>query len=179
MKNERFVLLLNNHKIPSYITLGYIFTFINVVAFVLFLFFPQYLWVGVAGLSTTLLYFIIRIIMVKRKLHSYLIDDAIFFLFAAIWLWKSIPVAILILIMAFLFKISLQPFRFIVTHEGIYKDFFPKKMFLWTDFNQVILKDGLITMDFTNNRLIQSPLQNAQMVDEEKFNQFAQGRLKI
>lgn len=177
MKNERFVIVLNNDRIPSYLTVGFIFAFINVAAFLMFLFIKEFLWPGIGGLIATTLYFIIRAVMVKRKIYPHLIDETIFFLFAAVWLWESIIVALLMVLIGMLFKVSLQPFRFIFTKEGVYKDFFPNKLIPWSDFHQVILKDGILTMDFKNNRLLQSIAKNMHEVEQDEFNLFVMEHL--
>lgn len=178
MNNERFILVLHNDRIPSYLTIGYIFTFINIAAFVMFLFLQSFFWAGIGGLVATLLYFIIRRIMVKRKLHLYLIDETIFFLFAAVWLWKSLIIALLMVLVGILFKVSLAAFRFVFTKNGVEKDFFPKKIFPWSDFHQVILKDGLLTLDFKNDRLMQGTVENMHSIDQDEFNLFATEQLR-
>jgi hypothetical protein len=55
-----------------------------------------------------------------------------------------------------------------------------KQRFDWSFFNNVILKDGLLTLDFKNNRLIQKEVaddEDEDDADEEEFNAFCRGRL--
>ena len=50
---------------------------------------------------------------------------------------------------------------------------FPKKTYYWNDLNNVVLKDGLLTIDFKTNKLLQRFVNDA--VDnkvEEEFNTF-------
>lgn len=50
----------------------------------------------------------------------------------------------------------------------------------WSFFNNVLLKDGLLTLDFKNNRLIQKEVaddEDEDNVDEEEFNAFCRDRL--
>ncbi len=50
----------------------------------------------------------------------------------------------------------------------------------WSAFNNVILKDGLLTLDFKNNRLVQKEVAEDDEEDdagEEEFNAFCRGRL--
>lgn len=50
---------------------------------------------------------------------------------------------------------------------------FPKKVYLWSDVNNVVLKDGLLTIDFKNNKLIQKPVsEDVTIADEQDFNEF-------
>jgi hypothetical protein len=50
----------------------------------------------------------------------------------------------------------------------------------WSALNNVILKDGLLTLDFKNNRLLQKEVADDDEeddADEEEFNAFCRGRL--
>jgi multisubunit Na+/H+ antiporter MnhB subunit len=50
----------------------------------------------------------------------------------------------------------------------------------WSAFNNVVLKDGLLTLDFKNNRLLQKEVADDDEeddADEEEFNAFCRGRL--
>ena len=52
----------------------------------------------------------------------------------------------------------------------------------WSAFNNVILKDGLLTLDFKNNRLLQKEVADDDEeddADEEEFNAFCRSRLLI
>lgn len=55
-----------------------------------------------------------------------------------------------------------------------------KQQFNWGAFNNVILKDGLLTLDFKSNRLIQREVADDDEdddADEEEFNAYCQDRL--
>jgi len=49
-----------------------------------------------------------------------------------------------------------------------------KKKYPWSDFNNVMLKDGLLTLDFKDNRLIQKEAieEDGPDADEDEFNAF-------
>lgn len=54
------------------------------------------------------------------------------------------------------------------------------RRFTWTDFNNIILKDGLLTLDFKSNRLLQREVaddEDEDDADEEEFNMFCRERL--
>ncbi|HWK07215.1 MAG TPA: hypothetical protein VNS58_26470 [Puia sp.] len=56
-----------------------------------------------------------------------------------------------------------------------------KRSYAWTDFNNVVLKDGLLTLDFKNNRLIQKEILDSadeDDADEDEFNAYCQARLQ-
>jgi hypothetical protein len=55
-----------------------------------------------------------------------------------------------------------------------------KRSYDWTAFNNVVLKDGLLTLDFKNNRLLQKEVMedDEEDADEDEFNDYCQSRLK-
>ena len=54
-----------------------------------------------------------------------------------------------------------------------------KKIYRWPDLNNVVLKDGLLTMDFKNNRLFQKVAfdEDEMDADEAEFNAYCQRQL--
>ncbi|MDB5230260.1 MAG: hypothetical protein JWN76_1065 [Chitinophagaceae bacterium] len=61
----------------------------------------------------------------------------------------------LLLVVAFLEKQVKFPQEIGFTQEGITFNTFPKKNYEWTEISNVILKDELLTIDFSNNKLLQ------------------------
>jgi hypothetical protein len=57
---------------------------------------------------------------------------------------------------------------------------FPKKIISWFELNNVILKDGLLTIDFKNDKLIQAEIlqEEFEIESEAEFNEFCKQRLK-
>lgn len=55
---------------------------------------------------------------------------------------------------------------------------FPKKRHSWDAFENIVLKDGLLTLDYKNNTLFQKQIESAvTKEDEAAFNVFCQERL--
>lgn len=55
-----------------------------------------------------------------------------------------------------------------------------KRKYSWRQFNNIVLKDGLITLDFANNRLLQREIEDdddEDDADEEEFNEYCRSRL--
>jgi hypothetical protein len=54
-----------------------------------------------------------------------------------------------------------------------------KKRFKWTDLSNVMLKDGLLTIDFNNNKLLQEEVLDDEEddADEEEFNRYCREQL--
>jgi hypothetical protein len=55
-----------------------------------------------------------------------------------------------------------------------------RRHYAWTDFSNVVLKDGLLTLDFKNNKLFQKEVaddEDEEDADEEEFNRYCRQRL--
>ncbi|MDP9042438.1 MAG: hypothetical protein M3N30_10700 [Bacteroidota bacterium] len=65
--------------------------------------------------------------------------------------------------------------------QGIVINSLFKKKFSWTSLQSVILKDGLLTLDFKNNKLIQKEVLDDEDPDatEDEFNDYCQSKLLI
>jgi len=55
----------------------------------------------------------------------------------------------------------------------IVKHPFYERIYKWTDMNNVVLKDDILTLDFRSNKIFQSEIKHNEIpVDEKEFNQF-------
>jgi hypothetical protein len=62
--------------------------------------------------------------------------------------------------------------------EEIVVNSLPKKYYSWQDLNNVVIKDGILTIDFKNNKLIQKEIESdTSATEEQEFNEFCMGRL--
>ena len=54
-----------------------------------------------------------------------------------------------------------------------------KKRYQWNQFDNIILKDGLLTLDFTNNRILQREIEDDEdsEADEDEFNAYCNRQL--
>jgi hypothetical protein len=73
---------------------------------------------------------------------------------------------------------SLQkPIVSINERQVIYPSF-PKKIIDWQDLSNLIIKDGLLTIDFKNNKIIQQQIADiSSTIDEKEFNDFCRQQL--
>jgi len=87
-------------------------------------------------------------------------------------------ISLIFLIAAILEKQAKFPQEIAFDNDEIVFNTFPKKKYNWTDFNNIIIKDGIITIDFKNNKLLQKEIQSgANAQDEQDFNEFCNSRL--
>ena len=63
--------------------------------------------------------------------------------------------------------------------EDVVLNSFPQKKYQWNQINNVIIKDGILTIDLKNNKLIQKDIDaDISEADEQDFNDFCQEQLK-
>lgn len=97
--------------------------------------------------------------------------------------WYSLEdgiwVAWIYLLAAMLEKQVKFPEEIAFDENEIVKNSFPKKRYSWSELNNVVLKDGLLTIDFKNNQLIQKELEsNTTEALEHEFNAYAKLNLE-
>lgn len=91
---------------------------------------------------------------------------------------EGISISLVYLIAAMLEKQVKFPEEIAFDAAEIVMNTFPKKRFNWNDFNNIVLKDGLLTMDFKSNKLIQKELDEAaEEKVEQAFNCFVKAHL--
>lgn len=125
---------------------------------------------------------LVRNIIRQRKGHK-IFFDRIYLITALLWLhmpymqWLFIPFVILALLehqVKFPLEIGFSESRI------VFNTFFRKK-YDWSQLSNVMLKDGLLTMDFRNNRLLQREIEDDEEEEdasEEEFNAFCREQLK-
>jgi hypothetical protein len=82
--------------------------------------------------------------------------------------------------LAFLEYQTKRPLEIGFHHDRVVINTLIQRRFDWTAFNNVILRDGLLTLDFKTNRLIQKEVADDEEeddADEEEFNAFCRDRL--
>lgn len=103
-------------------------------------------------------------------------------LFAAIG-WYMHPngiwIALVYLVAAVLERFVKFPEEIAFDKEEIVINSFPKKRYTWNELNNVVLKDGLLTIDFKNNKMLQRLVDSEVDVKvEEEFTSYARGLIK-
>ena len=175
---QQFEIFLENDKKKFYSNIAWIFLFLNFGIFIFLVFYDAYHYPALAFIVALLLYLLLRWYLFNKKRINYLIDEFVFFIPAAGWLGlHSYGIAIACIVMGILYKLSLQKLQFIFTGEKLVKINFPKKECAWNELNNVTLKDRILTLDFTNNKLLQAEIEKSQDVNEVEFNAFAQSHL--
>jgi hypothetical protein len=83
-------------------------------------------------------------------------------------------------LLAFLEYQTKRPLEIGFHHDRVVINTLIKRRYDWSAFNNVVLRDGLLTLDFSNNRLLQKEVADDEEeddADEEEFNAFCRARL--
>jgi cbb3-type cytochrome oxidase subunit 3 len=87
--------------------------------------------------------------------------------------WLLIFLIILYLVASVLEKRAKTDLRIEVNEKEISFTSLPPKKYLWNELNNVLIKDGIITVDCKNNKLIQKDIREEVSAETEKeFNEF-------
>jgi hypothetical protein len=176
----QFDIILKNDKIKSYRTIAQIILLLNLVIFIFMLFYDEYRYEAASAILLIGIYIFMRLYFIKKYNQGNYLDQVLLFVLAGCWfgLQNYIMVAALVILGVF-YHLALQKLQFIFTQEKVLKLNFPGKEFEWNVFNNVILKDNILTLDFKNNKLIQAEIEKSQNINEQQFNSFAQSKLTV
>ena len=171
-------------KRPSYRNINTISQFMYLLSIIVFIMillnkeaaFPSVLYVSLIGMIAWWIY----CIMIDRKEQQPYYRIGLLFAAAG---WYFIPnygwMFWIYLIAAFLERQAKFPQEIAFGKDEIVFNSFPKKVYLWGELNNAIIKDGIITVDFQSNKLIHKEIQSgSSLQDERDFNEFCQNRLK-
>jgi hypothetical protein len=89
-------------------------------------------------------------------------------------------VAVIFILLAFLEHQTKRPLEIAFHHDRVVLNTMVKEQYYWKDFNNIILKDGLLTLDFANNKLLQKEVlmdDDEDNADEEEFNAYCRDHL--
>lgn len=113
----------------------------------------------------------------RKKQYSRLLNWGVLaniLLISIAYYWLAFANAFLL----FLYWVSAKKLLVKVGSNGISFPSFPKSFFEWSTLSQVVLKDGLLTIDKKDNTLIQQPVKDFSAIDEAEFNTYCQSQLQ-
>lgn len=112
-------------------------------------------------------------IRTKRKFNRSLTYKNPLFVTGVLWLF--VPgmrwVALMFIVFILFDHQSRQPLEIGISDEKIVINTFFRKRYEWSAFSNVVLKDGLLTLDFKNNKVLQREVV-VRDTDETEFNSF-------
>lgn len=177
---QHFNVILKNDKIKSYRHIALIILLLNLAVFIFMLFYDEYRYEAASAILLVGIYVFMRLYFIKKYKQGNYLDQIIMFVLAGCWLGlQNYFLVTAMVILGILYHLTLQKIQFVFTPEKVTRFTFPGKEYDWNLFNNVILKDNILTLDFKNDKLIQAEIENQKTINEQQFNSFAQLQLKI
>lgn len=135
---------------------------------------PEQYIIPVIGILTSLGWILINRTVWKNSINPSLPFWTGFVSLAILWFNLLYPwFAVALLMLAILDALARRKPMLVFSSDHISLPFLFRNSVAWSDLNNVILKDGILTLDFKNDHLFQSELEeNGEEVDEKAFNSF-------
>jgi len=177
---QQFDIVLKNDKIKSYRNIAMIVLLLNLAIFIYLLFFDEYRYESASAILLVGIYVFMRLYFIKKYNQGNYLDQIIMFVLAGCWLGlQNYLMVTALVILGILYHLTLQKIQFVFTPEKVTRFTFPAKEYDWNLFNNVVLKDNVLTLDFKNDKLIQAEIENQKSINEQQFNSFVQSQLKL
>lgn len=178
MKPMQFEIVIKNEKIKSYRTIAFILLLINISAFILMLFYDAFRYQAASAILLAGIYIVMRIYFTKKNHQGHYLDQILIFVLAGCWLGlQNYYLMAALLFIGIIYYLALQKIRILFTPKEVRKLNFPQRVYEWNFFNNVIIKDNMLTLDFKNNHLFQAEIEPQGNLNEKEFNQFARAQL--
>jgi hypothetical protein len=130
---------------------------------------------GITLLAMLLVYLIFKKLPWAKNMYTLL------YFFAAVFLFKKtfILPGLIIIVLCLLHIWALAVKSIFISQHHVQLNPPLGKRYDWNALQNVVLKDGLLTLDFKNNKLLQTPISiEHSKTDTKQFNDFCQERLK-
>lgn len=179
MKPE-YSIILKSDKLKLYNQIGWLIITVNIIFLVYLIFSTNLKKIQTASIAALIMFAIVfftqrffRKTVYKFGLHPY------FSISIVLWIildnyWFAGTMLLFDLLHTLATKIPVVN----ISKGNIYYPSLFRKKIGWDSLNNVILKDGLLTIDFKNNKIIQQLIDEEKTkVDEKEFNEFCRRQL--
>lgn len=177
---KRFEITLKNEKAKFYQRLSWFIIIINTVLLLYLAFFAADNAESKRGIVFLILLSICFSLYFYFRNTKYQIGFHLFF-FLIVLVWISMEkywFAGINLLFDILGTIATRKFIVAFSQSKVVYPSLPMKNIAWAELNNVVLKDGLLTIDFKSNKLIQQKIDEEKTnVDEQEFNDFCRQHL--
>ena len=175
---DNYEIEIPNDKAATYKVVTLIIAFINAAAFT-YLYFNEpnrsnrdFALLGIILGVCAFVFYLLK--SYTTHLHTFKVEIA-FLILSGTWFMTGNPwLALSLLLFAFLGFFANRRSLIRFDHNGMSYPSFPPKQIKWEEVNFVILKDGILTIEMKNNRVLQFTLSEdqAEKLDEPVFNNF-------
>ncbi|HEX5652376.1 MAG TPA: hypothetical protein VFX58_04850 [Chitinophagaceae bacterium] len=178
MLPTQYTVILKNDKIQRYDRMALLLCIAQLTVFIVFAVYAEEKFTRIAAMGGAVLVAIALSVhfFLKRIRHN----QGTPYLHAGLWLSTMTWISMLnwlaaagSLVLELFYQQSKKVLRINFAPGKIELSAFTRKTIFWEELNQVILKDGLLTIDFRNNRIIQAEIMPAgKEINEDEFNEF-------
>ncbi|MDF2380769.1 hypothetical protein JMG10_04805 [Nostoc ellipsosporum NOK] len=180
----KYELVLKNNRVRQYRIFAVLIILLNLTLLALLAFYttnPSHRSFALTGLVLCPLSFAVAWFLGRNKKSTRSWDPLTASFFYLIFSWALmtywLPAALNFVLFAF-YIISRRQLIVQVAADHIFYPSFPARTVSWKEMNNVILKDGLLTLDFKNNKILQNEIINAPGdIQESEFNRFCQAQM--
>ena len=181
----QFEITLKNEKIKQYNRIAFFIIIINLALFIYLAVSTEIKPIRIAAaigvvliiIALSIDYFLISIKNNTDAPYKLAAEYIISFTWFQMGYWW---IAVLCFLLGTLYLIAKRPLPVSILKEKITYPSFPKKKLLWSELNNIILKDGLLTIDLKNNKFIQQPTDESKtVINEQEFNDFCKQQLGL
>ena len=175
---RQFELILKNEKERSYRRIGNILLVLNLLGILFITYLNDFTRWGPLVIAAVAAFIVLASYYFENRKEKATVNGA-FFLLSLAWVTSGYwPVGGLNILFMVLNTAALQKPIVSINESHVIYPSFPKKKIDWQELSNLIIKDGLLTIDFKNNKIIQQQVADSSLtIDEKEFNDFCRQQL--
>ena len=175
---KQFELILKNEKETSYKRISILLLVLNLVGLLFITYLKDFKSWGPFIMAAIAIFSAFISFYFKNKNERPTLTG-VFFVLSLAWILAGYWVAgLLNALFMILHTAALQKPVVSINESRVIYPSFPKKKIDWQELSNLIIKDGLLTIDFKNNRIIQQHIADiSSTIDEKEFNDFCRQQL--
>ena len=177
---ESFTIILKNDKLPSYRRMAVLILLLHLFYFIYSLTAMDSPSIFIKGIAVILLSLLFQFKVKKRKGIPFIPASIPFLFLSLVWfLLHNYWLGITLIVLAVLDHLAGRKILISFNKDRIKFHSIPGKMIRWDDLDNVVLKDRILTLDFRNDRLLQSEISPESFdIDEKAFTTFCHDQLE-
>ena len=169
---ESFKVVLKNNRLKQYSLLAKLIFLFQSFFFIYIILKTSFSIITVSGILITIAALVFEFTKYKRDFHF---SRNLFYVLLAIdWLFfQNYWMAIALILLLLFDIITSKEIAVYFLPDKIILASFPERSFGWDELDNVILKDGILSIDLNNNQLIQGEVAGDSLgINENQFNAF-------
>jgi uncharacterized membrane protein len=178
-----FEVVLRNTKSKQYYSMMLFIVLLNIAVFIITFFYSGDRFIRMAAVTGAVLSLIALLVdlAVRRKgVDNTRLRNSAMVISACTWIFIGNYWAFaLCVLLLFLFSAARRRLAVQIGQKFVLYPSFPQRRIEWSELNNIILKDGLLTIDFKNDKLLQSEIiESSAGLNEQEFNEFCRQQLR-